>query len=150
VDSKNGEAMLNLQKLHHIGYVVRDLKTGLDGLITSLSATWDGHVYDDPHQRVKVAFLDVTAGAPSIELVQPLSDDSPVQRFLVKSGGGLHHVCFEVTDLEQQMQAMQARHCLKIRSPKPAVAFGGRRIAWMLTREHLLIELLESDHQHSE
>jgi methylmalonyl-CoA/ethylmalonyl-CoA epimerase len=50
---------------------------------------------------------------------------------------------YEVDDLEGQMSAMKSRGALIMRRPKPAVAFEGRRIAWMLTREKLLVELLE-------
>jgi methylmalonyl-CoA/ethylmalonyl-CoA epimerase len=55
----------------------------------------------------------------------------------------MHHVCYEVDDLERQMDAMKASGSLIMRRPKAAVAFEGRRIAWMLTREKLLVELLE-------
>jgi methylmalonyl-CoA/ethylmalonyl-CoA epimerase len=90
-----------------------------------------------------MAFLTTRAGDAQIELVAPDGPDSPVLRFLQENGGGLHHVCYEVDGLEQQMVAMKARGGLIMRRPKPAVAFEGRRIAWMLTREKLLVELLE-------
>jgi methylmalonyl-CoA/ethylmalonyl-CoA epimerase len=77
-----------------------------------------------------------------LELVEPAAADSPVARFLEK-GGGLHHLCYEVDDLQRQIQWMKSQRAVLIRSPKPAVAFGGRRIAWMRTRDSLLIEYLE-------
>ena len=81
-------------------------------------------------------------GFVQLELIQPMTPDSPVSRFLEK-GGGLHHLCYEVRDLFEQIQRMKSQGALLIRSPKPAVAFGGRRIAWMRTRDALLIEYLE-------
>ena len=129
--------------LHHVGFVVREVRTGMDGFALSLGATWDGAIYEDPHQKVKVAFLTTRLGDAKIELVEPNVPDSPVQRFLNEKGGGMHHVCYEVEDLEQQMAAMKSRGALIMRRPKPAVAFAGRRIAWMLTGEKLLVELLE-------
>jgi methylmalonyl-CoA/ethylmalonyl-CoA epimerase len=131
------------QTLHHLGFVVADVATGMEGFVHSLAAMWDGRIYEDPHQRVKVAFLAIRPGDPLIELVQPAAEDSPVRRFLTERGGGLHHVCYEVGDLEQEMAAMKARGSLIVRRPKPAVAFDGRRIAWVLTAEKLLVELLE-------
>jgi methylmalonyl-CoA/ethylmalonyl-CoA epimerase len=90
-----------------------------------------------------VAFLDLpTQGGAQFELVQPLTPDSPVAGFL-KKGGGLHHLCYEVDDLDQQIKWMKSQRVALVSSPKPAVAFDGRRIAWMLTREFLLIEYLE-------
>jgi methylmalonyl-CoA/ethylmalonyl-CoA epimerase len=129
--------------LHHVGYVVPEVRAGMEAFVVSLGATWDGTVYQDPLQRVSVAFLTTRAGDAQIELVAPDGPDSPVRRFLEESGGGLHHFCYEVDDLEAQMAAMKSRGALIMRRPKPAVAFEGRRIAWMLTREKLLVELLE-------
>lgn len=130
-----------LLTLHHIGFVVADIACAAPAFARSLAANWDGCVYQDPQQRVKVTFL--SAGGAVIELVEPVGEDSPVLHFLRQKGGGLHHTCYEVANLEEGMREMKSRGALIARRPKPAVAFGGRRIAWMLTAERLLIELLE-------
>jgi methylmalonyl-CoA/ethylmalonyl-CoA epimerase len=129
--------------LHHVGFVVADVRAGMEAFVVSLDATWNGAIYDDPHQKVKVAFLSTRLGDAQIELVQPDGPDSPVLRFLTEKGGGMHHLCYEVDNLEHQMAAMKASGAMIMRRPKPAAAFEGRRIAWMLTREKLLVELLE-------
>lgn len=129
--------------LHHFGFVVTDIRAGLEGFVRTLAAEWNGRVYDDPQQKVRVGFLSTKPGDPLIELVEPAAEDSPVRRFLSERGGGLHHVCYEVSDLERQIVEMKARGSVVVRQPKPAVAFDGRRIAWLLTREKLLVELLE-------
>jgi methylmalonyl-CoA/ethylmalonyl-CoA epimerase len=131
------------QHLHHLGFVVADIAAAMEGFVRSLAGAWDGRVYDDPWQKVKVAFLAVRPGDPLIELVQPAGESSPVWRFLTERGGGLHHLCYEVGDLEEQMAEMKSRGCMIVSRPKPAIAFAGRRIAWMLTAEKLLVELLE-------
>jgi len=100
-------------------------------------------IFDDPIQRSRVAFLDLPGpGAVRLELVEPAAPDSPVAQFL-KKGGGLHHLCYEVDDLQEQILWMKSQRAVLIRSPRPAVAFGGRRIAWMRTPDALLIEYLE-------
>jgi methylmalonyl-CoA/ethylmalonyl-CoA epimerase len=100
-------------------------------------------IYEDPIQQARVAFLDLpTPGGVQFELVQPSGPESRVARFLEK-GGGLHHVCYEVDDIQQQIAWMKSQRATLIRSPKPAVAFGGRHIAWVLTPDFLLIEYLE-------
>jgi methylmalonyl-CoA/ethylmalonyl-CoA epimerase len=129
--------------LHHVGFVVPDITAAMAGFANSLAAAWDGRIYDDPQQKVKVAFLVTHPAQAQIELVEPAADESPVLRFLREKGGGLHHVCYEVEDLETNMAAMRSRGSVIAKRPKPAVAFNGRRIAWMLTPEKLLIELLE-------
>ena len=78
-----------------------------------------------------------------MELVEPAGPQSPVRAFLGK-GGGLHHFCYEVEDCEAAMFSMRNRGSMIVRRPNPAVAFQGRRIAWVLTSEKLLIELLEA------
>jgi len=128
---------------HHVGFVVPDIAATVDGFVRSLGAQWDGCVYEDPHQKVKVTFLTTRPGDPQIELVEPAGEDSPVLRFLREKGTCLHHVCYEVEDLERGMAEMKTRGAIIARRPKPAVAFQGRRIAWMLTAEKLLVELLE-------
>lgn len=132
--------------LHHVGFIVDDIPRAMPGFLQSLGGTWDGRIFEDPHQQVRVAFLTVTAGQALIELVAPWGEGSPVTRFLADRGGGLHHLCYEVADLEASLVAMRTRGAMRVRPPKPAVAFGGRRIAWVLTAEKLLIEMLELEH----
>jgi methylmalonyl-CoA/ethylmalonyl-CoA epimerase len=122
---------------------VADIEAGLPAFERSLGAVWDGQIWEDPHQRVKVAFLATSPGEALIELVTPVGTASPVYRFLEQRGGGLHHMCYEVEDLTAAIAEMRSRRALLVRPPKPAVAFAGRPIAWLLTAEKLLVELLE-------
>jgi len=92
---------------------------------------------------VKVTFLSSRPGEPLLELVQPVGEKSPVRKFLTEKGGGLHHLCYETESLETELQQMLSRRAMLVRRPQPAVAFDGRRIAWLLTQENLLVELLE-------
>jgi methylmalonyl-CoA/ethylmalonyl-CoA epimerase len=129
--------------LHHVGYVVGSIAESIERWQTAISSISTSESFDDPIQRARVIFLDLPPdGAVKIELVEPLGSDSPVAKFN-QNGGGLHHLCFEVDDVDEQIQKMKILKAMQIRSPKPAVAFGGRRIAWMQTRERLLVEYLE-------
>jgi len=130
-------------RLHHVGFVVASIEAAMPGFARSLAAEWNGEIIHDPLQKVKVAFLTTSVGDAQIELVEPAGDDSPVLKFLQQHGGGLNHVCYEVEDLEQELAAFRSRGAVIAKRPKPAVAFGGRRIAWILTAEKLLVELLE-------
>ena len=129
--------------LHHLGFVVSNIAASMPGFVRSLGATWDGEIFEDPLQKVKVALLLTRPGEPQIELVEPAGADSPVTSFLQGHGGGLHHLCYEVHNLDKHMAEMKSRGALIVKRPKPAVAFGGRRIAWMLTAEKLLLEFVE-------
>jgi methylmalonyl-CoA/ethylmalonyl-CoA epimerase len=131
-------------RIHHVGYVVRSIQQAAPGFIDSLDLDWDGRVIHDPLQTVCVSFFHPkAAGSPSIELVEPAGAGSAVERFL-KNGGGLHHLCFEVDSLEAQLERSKASRDLIVQSPVPAVAFDGRRIAWVYTKNKLLVEYLET------
>jgi len=129
-------------RLHHMGFVVADIATAMPAFSRSMAAEWDGTIFEDPLQKAKVAFMTTRPGDARIELVQPVGENSPVQRFL-QQGGGMHHLCYEVADLEAELAAFRARGAAIASRPKPAVAFGGRRIAWVITSEKFLVELLE-------
>ena len=110
-----------------------------------MSAHWDGQVIHDPLQRVRVAFFYPAAeGNPTFELVEPADKTSPVSGFLA-NGGGFHHVCYEIADLESALRSARKIGFVVVSRPTPAVAFDGRRIAWICSKTRLLMELLERD-----
>jgi methylmalonyl-CoA/ethylmalonyl-CoA epimerase len=131
--------------LHHLGCVVPSISAVADAFAASISASWDGQIIHDPLQRVRVAFFKpVDVRNPVYELVEPAADDSPVTRFL-KKGGGLHHFCYEIDNLESGLEEARKVGFAVVSPPKPAVAFSGRRIAWICSKNRLLIEFLERD-----
>ena len=130
-------------KLHHIGFVVFSIQESAESFAVSLGATWDGNIVFDPLQKVRVTFFQGhNPTDPLIELVEPGGPESPVSRFLER-GGGLHHLCYEVKDLESHLAFCKSVGTIIIRPPVPAVAFDGRRIAWGMTKRRLLMEFLE-------
>lgn len=130
-------------KLHHIGFVVSSIRECAESFALSLGATWDGNIVVDPVQKVHVTFFQGhNPTDPLIELVEPGAPESPVSQFLQR-GGGLHHLCYEVRDLDSHLRFCQSAGTRIIRPPVPAVAFGGRRIAWGITKKRLLMEFLE-------
>ncbi len=129
--------------LHHLGFVVASISAVADEFSAFMSVRQDGPIIHDPIQRVRVAFFNPHAPRnPVFELVEPAGDTSPVSSFL-KKGGGLHHVCYELDDLEAGLEEAQAVGLAMVAAPAPAVAFGGRRIAWVCSKHRLLMELLE-------
>lgn len=128
---------------HHVGFVVSSIQNSVQAFADMLQADWDTHIFHDPNQAVRVTFLKSHfAGDPLWELVEPADEKSPVQSFAAK-GGGMHHVCYVVDNLEEVLTRARARGAIVTRQPMPAVAFGGRRIAWIYTKNRLLIEYLE-------
>ncbi len=131
--------------LHHLGFAVGSISKVAEQFATSTAAYWDGKVIYDPLQRVRVAFFQPRdARNPVFELVEPACDSSPVSNFL-KRGPGLHHVCYEIDDLEAALRDARSTRFAIVAAPEPAVAFDGRRIAWVCARSRLLMELLERE-----
>jgi methylmalonyl-CoA/ethylmalonyl-CoA epimerase len=134
---------LPVQRLHHVGFVVAQIDSVVRNMASGVAAVWDEVIYTDPLQRVRVTFLRVDRFGNQIELVEPLGADSPVFRFLRQQSGGLHHVCFETSDIDASLGSVRAAKGIIVSRAKPAVAFGGRSIAWALTQERLLVEFLQ-------
>jgi methylmalonyl-CoA/ethylmalonyl-CoA epimerase len=129
--------------LHHLGFVVASIAAVAEEFAACMSANWDGEVTHDPIQRVRVAFFYPADNRnPVFELVEPASEVSPVSNFL-KKRGGLHHVCYEIDDLESGLLHARKTGLVIVATPAPAVAFEGRRIAWVCSKTRLLVELLE-------
>jgi len=132
-------------KLLHVGVAVPTLGPTTELLSDLLGYRVVSGPFEDPVQKVKVIFLaksdkDVT----EIELIAPLSEDSPIQSALAKSGGGAYHLCFETNELEGALVHARKNGCIVVAAPAPAVAFQGRRIAWIYTRSRQLFELVEA------
>ena len=130
-------------RLHHVGFVVASISSGVEGFRDCMSAEWDGEIFHDPLQKAKVTFLRTPSPSDAlIELVEPAGEGSPVLHFLQK-GGGLHHLCYEVEDLDAHLTTMRLNGAVVVRRALPAIAFQNRRIAWVLTGQKLLLEFLE-------
>jgi len=130
---------------HHVGFVVTSIERSVESFAAMLQAEWDKQVFNDANQGVRVTFLKSSAaGDPLWELIEPAGDRSPVRSFATK-GGGLHHVCYVVEKLVDELARARSLGALIAREPMPAVAFGGRRIAWIYTKNRLLIEYLEHE-----
>lgn len=128
---------------HHVGFVVRAIEDCVHSFAESLGAQWDGTIIYDPNQEARVTFLRGPSPAdPLFELIEPVGENAAVQAFL-RRGGGLHHVCYEVGSLDETLTRLRSAGALVARKPAPAAAFGGRQIAWVYTKNRLLIEYLE-------
>ncbi len=128
----------------HLGIAVPDLDQAVESYGDLFGYRLLTGPFDDAAQQARVCF--VGTGEPGdvvFELIAPLGEDSHVSRLLAR-GGGAYHVCHEVDDIDQAVAHLKARGCLIVQAPVPAVAFEGRRIAWLYTPTRQLMELLES------
>ncbi len=132
-------------KLRHVGVAVPALEATTDLLAALFGYRVVSGPFDDPIQKVRVNFLKTSEDdAAEIELIAPLSKDSPVTAMLAKSGGGSYHLCFETNDIDAALAHAIKNGCVMVAAPAPAVAFEGRRIAWIYTSSRQLFELVEA------
>ncbi len=131
-------------KLDHIGMVVKDLEESRKYYETLFGFTEFSPVIDEPAQKVKLIFVKTGQSESSaIELIQPVSEDSAVYNFLKKTGGGLHHLAYEVQDLDKSIEHFKQEKALVIGNIYPGAGHKGRRVVWFYTRLKELIELIE-------
>lgn len=130
-------------RLHHTGLLVTDIAAAASGLLERFGYRSASAVIEDPLQTAQVQFLHLPGTGHWLELVAPNSKQSKLSNALRK-GGGLHHLCYEVTAIEAACSHLREQAMLLLSHPAPAVAFGGRRIAWFMDRTGLLIELVEA------
>ena len=130
---------------HHLGVAVDDVVAAAVPYVDGLGFVPDGEVVRDPVQGVDVRFLrpgpTAAPGATRLELVAPYDDASPVAGHL-RRGIGAYHVCYEVDDLDGALAVLRGVRFRVLSGPVPAVAFGGRPIAWLLAPARHLVELL--------
>ena len=92
---------MKLGRLNHVGVAIPDMDAAIAFYRDTLGASEISEPFDMPEQGVKVCFVDTPDGGTQVELLAPLSDDSPIAGFLAKNPlGGQHHLCFEVPDIQ--------------------------------------------------
>jgi methylmalonyl-CoA epimerase len=107
----------------------------------------------DPVQKVTACFMGKEgADEVHIELLEPTDTQSPIAKFLGKKGGGLHHLCFEVDDIDAATRDLEQKGFKVVSEPVECVGYDrsfdlGKntctRIAFLMTSNKLLIELLQ-------
>ena len=93
---------MKLGRLNHIGIAVPSIANAIAHYRDVLGAHDITEPFDMPEQGVKVCFVNTPNNGTQIELIEPLSEGSPIAGFLAKNPlGGQHHLCFEVPDIAQ-------------------------------------------------
>ena len=126
-------------KLDHIAIAVRSLESA--EIYKALGFAVD-HVETVESQGVKTAFLSV--GDSNIELLEPISSDSTVARYIEKYGEGMHHLCFRVENIEEHLKKLESEG-YRLINPQPVPGAHGCRVAFLhpSTANGVLIELSE-------
>jgi methylmalonyl-CoA/ethylmalonyl-CoA epimerase len=111
-----------IQKVHHVGVVVRDIESAMRFWRDTLGL----HVHKQQtidEQGVTAALM--TVGDSEIELIQPTVADNGVARYLESKGEGLHHVCFQVDNVDLDLESLKARG-VELIDQTPRIGIAGR------------------------
>jgi methylmalonyl-CoA/ethylmalonyl-CoA epimerase len=130
-----------IKSINHIAIIVPELEGALD--------FWEGalglklaRTESVPEEGVDVAFLPI--GGSNVELLKPTVADTGVARFLEKRGPGIHHMCFEVDDIDATMARLR-EHNIQLINEEPQTGHGGRKYAFVHPKSTggVLVELYQ-------
>ena len=130
-----------IKNINHIAIIVPDLEGAV--------AFWEGalglklaRTESVPEEGVDVAFLPI--GGSNVELLKPTVADTGVARFLEKRGAGIHHMCFEVDDIEATLAQLR-EHNVQLINEQPQEGHGGRKYAFVHPKSTggVLVELYQ-------
>ena len=133
-----------LNRIYHLGYAVEDIEAASEFYRENFGATpTEPEVVEE--QGIIATMFRV--GESSIELVQPVRQDSPVGKFLAKRGEGFHHVAFEVDDLRVALAELKSNG-VELIDEVPRRGAGGMKIAFVHPEGAfgVLTELVELPH----
>jgi methylmalonyl-CoA/ethylmalonyl-CoA epimerase len=133
--------MPKIKRINHIAIVVDDIDEALTFWRDALGLQLD-QIEDVPEQGSMVAFLPT--GESEVELVQPTSEDTGVARYLQKRGPGMHHICFEVEDIQTSLEQLKSKG-VRLINESPITGAGDKKIAFIHPESAygVLVELYE-------
>ena len=130
-------------KLHHIGLVVQNINESLGEIANFLSFESTSLPTIIGSQKVNICFLKTNN--VYIELIEPTEENTPITNF-AKEGGGFHHLCFEVDDIQQEIDRMVKNGAHLVVAP--VKGFEDRLLAFLMLNlkktKCKLIELIET------
>jgi methylmalonyl-CoA/ethylmalonyl-CoA epimerase len=137
---------MKLLNLDHTAIAVRDLDAAIAGYEDRYRVS---PLYRETVESQGVEEAMIPVGGSFIQLLRPLSPETPVGRFIERSGEGLHHVAFAVVDIESALSHLAERDAALI-DRHPRLGGRGARIAFVHPKDlgGTLIELVELD-EHS-
>ncbi len=130
-----------MKKVDHIGIAVKDLEQVLPYYTETLGCPLM-KIEEVEGQKVKVAFID--AGNIKLELLEPMSEESPIHKFIEKKGEGIHHIAFGVDGIEERMAELR-ENGVNLLSDEPKPGAGGAMVAFLHPKSSngVLYELCE-------
>jgi methylmalonyl-CoA/ethylmalonyl-CoA epimerase len=134
--------------IDHVAIAVRSLGAAAERLQQMLGYSQKTVAVTNTRQQVDVMFLE-KPGSLDIKLIAPSDAQSPLWDF-VRKGGGLHHLCFTVPDVQAACGEMAAKGARMLAAPEPGEAFDDNLIAFCYLGLGLNVELIDTDARRGE
>lgn len=128
--------------VHHVGIVVANVEAATAHYAGYFGYEVKSAIIHDPVQTAYVQFLKLPGDSVYLEFVSPDRPNSRLTNALNK-GGGLNHICYCTEDIEGELRRLRSRGLFLLQAPVAATAFPGRRIAWLIGKDQIPIELVE-------
>lgn len=134
-----------IKKVDHIGIAVKSLEQALPFYTDVLKMPLLG-IEEVDSEKVKVAFLK--AGETKLELLEPISEESAIAKFIEKRGEGIHHIALGVESIQERINDMKEKG-IKMIQDTPKKGAGGALVAFMHPKStgSILYELCEKDRE---
>jgi methylmalonyl-CoA/ethylmalonyl-CoA epimerase len=132
----------NHLRLHHVGYATKQIQPSAATYVARFGYELATGIIHDPLQTALVQFLRLPGDQAYLELVAPDGSKSKLSS-TVRRDIHLNHLCYISGSLEESIAHLEHNGLKLFSDPKPAVAFAGRRICWLLGADQLPIELVE-------
>lgn len=132
-----------MMKIDHICFAVKNLQDGIDYWERVFGYKQMTKIVVNSRQKVKVTFLKKDDSI-TIKLIEPVEGNQSLQNF-VNRGGGFHHVCFKCSDIEEKIDELKNEGLILLVPPQEGEAFNNNKIAFLLARYGLNIELIDTD-----
>lgn len=131
-----------LKKIDHIGIATKSIQEAAGIYTEGLGLSLD-HQEEVASQKVMTAFLDV--GGVWIELLEGTSEESPISKYVEKRGTGIHHICYEVEDIEASLARLKEKG-FKLIDETPRQGAHGKMVAFVHPKSGggVLIELSQA------
>lgn len=128
--------------IDHIGYAVKRIDRAMSSF-EKLGFVFDP-IVDDTDRNIKIAFGE--NNGYRIELVSPLDKEkeSPVDTYLGNIGPTPYHICYRSDDLDREIENLKTKGFKVIKDPARAVAFGGKRVVFLMSLGIGLMEIVET------
>jgi methylmalonyl-CoA/ethylmalonyl-CoA epimerase len=128
-------------KFHHLGIATKDILKSVQLYKKSLGWEMRTVIVFDPIQNVNILFMG-DKNDILYELIEPVDETSPVYN-LLKKRISLYHFCYAVQDIQKKIEELSENGFFLISGPVPAVAFDGKKVAFLINQDNLTIELVE-------